>query len=63
MKIEVNCDGAVGSKAPWNKDKIIGPKPPLRTKNVWSPKQAPGRRKPERLGYVQLRDRQQTARL
>src|SRR5690242_3688679 len=36
MKIEVNHDGAVGSKAPWNKDKIIGPKPPLRTKNVWS---------------------------
>lgn len=22
--------------APWNKDKIIGSKPPLRTKNVWS---------------------------
>src|SRR6185312_310590 len=28
--------GAVGSKAPWNNGKIIGPKPPLRTKNVWS---------------------------
>lgn len=23
-------------RAPWNKGNIIGPKPPLRTKNVWS---------------------------
>jgi hypothetical protein len=36
IKIDVNHDGAVGSKAPWNNGKIIGPKPPLRTKNVWS---------------------------
>ena len=25
-----------GSGIPWNKGKLIGPKPPLRTKHVWS---------------------------
>jgi hypothetical protein len=23
-------------RIPWNKDKLIGPKPPLRPKHVWS---------------------------
>jgi hypothetical protein len=23
-------------RRPWNKDKLIGPKPPLRSKHVWS---------------------------
>ena len=26
----------VPKRIPWNKGKLTGPKPPLRTKNVWS---------------------------
>ena len=49
---------------PWNKDKMIGSKPPLRRKNVWSigTKLQIDRRSRD-LGYVQRGDRQQTAAL
>src|SRR4030081_3065966 len=48
----------------WNKGKLIGAKPPLRPKHVWSIRtklQVEG--KNTRLGDVQLGDRQQAARL
>ena len=27
---------SIRKRIPWNKGKLTGPKPPLRTKNVWS---------------------------
>ena len=55
---------AAPKPAPWNKGKLIGPKPPLRPKHVWSiPHQAAARSADTRLGHVQCGDRQQAARL
>src|SRR5438445_12861390 len=31
-----NCFSTVPSRTPWNKGKLIGAKPPLRPKHVWS---------------------------
>ena len=36
MEAELTHEAAAAIKAPWNKGKIIGSKPPLRIKNVWS---------------------------
>ena len=36
MKAEPSHQAATAIKAPWNKGKMIGSKPPLRIKNVWS---------------------------
>ena len=36
MQTEVIHEPTTGTKVPWNKGKMIGAKPPLRIKNVWS---------------------------
>ena len=36
MKAEPSHQAVTAIKAPWNKGKMIGSKPPLRIKNVWS---------------------------
>jgi integrase len=36
MSDDHNCLPAIARRAPWNKDKLIGAKPPLRPKHVWS---------------------------
>jgi hypothetical protein len=36
MESELTREAAAATKAPWNKGKMIGSKPPLRIKNVWS---------------------------
>ena len=36
MRSELNREAAAATKIPWNKGKMIGSKPPLRIKNVWS---------------------------
>jgi len=36
METEFNRNAEITSRVRWNKDKMIGSKPPLRTKNVWS---------------------------
>ena len=36
MEAQLNHDATAATKAPWNKGKMIGSKPPLRIKNVWS---------------------------
>jgi len=36
MEAELTRQTAAGTKAAWNKGKMIGSKPPLRIKNVWS---------------------------
>ena len=36
MKAEPSHQAATAIKAPWNKGKMIGSKPPLCIKNVWS---------------------------
>jgi len=36
MEIELNRNAESTPRLPWNKGKMIGSKPPLRTKNVWS---------------------------
>ena len=36
METKLNHNTADASKVPWNKGKMIGSKPPIRTKNVWS---------------------------
>ena len=36
MQSEVIRGPAAATKVPWNKGKMIGSKPPLRIKNVWS---------------------------
>lgn len=35
-RVEIAADEPKPAKVPWNKGKLIGPKPPLRTKHVWS---------------------------
>ncbi len=40
------CSTATAPKRPsWNKGKLIGPKPPLRTKHVWSIRTIPSGRR------------------
>ena len=34
--LDIAPDEPMLAKAPWNKGKLIGSKPPLRTKHVWS---------------------------
>jgi len=42
-------------REPWNRGKLIGAKPPLRSKHVWSiPDEAPGRGTNTRLGQFNL---------
>src|SRR5262245_53562110 len=36
MQHSSNDTHPAGHKMPWNKGKIIGPRPPLQTKHVWS---------------------------
>ena len=36
METELVRASATAKKVPWNKGKMIGSKPPLRIKNVWS---------------------------
>ena len=36
MDVELTREPAAVTKVPWNKGKMIGSKPPLRIKNVWS---------------------------
>ena len=36
MEAELTREEAAATKVPWNKGKMIGSKPPLRIKNVWS---------------------------
>jgi integrase len=36
MKNAENCDSTALHREPWNKGKVIGQKPPLRPKQVWS---------------------------
>ena len=36
MQDHENCDPTVPQQKPWNKGKLIGAKPPLRPKHVWS---------------------------
>src|SRR5215475_9821495 len=36
METEPNLQAKSRSRVPWNKGRLIGSKPPLRTKNVWS---------------------------
>ena len=36
MEAELAHETAAATKVPWNKGKMIGSKPPLRIKNVWS---------------------------
>ena len=36
MEAQLNHEATAATKAPWNKGKMIGSKPPLRIKNVWS---------------------------
>src|SRR5674476_239130 len=33
---EANTSGKIGRRPPWNKGKLVGPKPPLRPSHVWS---------------------------
>lgn len=33
---EANPSGKIGRRPPWNKGKLVGPKPPLRPSHVWS---------------------------
>ena len=33
---EANLSGKIGRRPPWNKGKLVGPKPPLRPSHVWS---------------------------
>ena len=33
---ESNPSGRIGRWPPWNKGKLVGPKPPLRPNHVWS---------------------------
>ena len=35
-RVEIAADEPAPAKVPWNKGKLIGSKPPLRTKHVWS---------------------------
>ena len=52
------------ARIPWNKDKLVGAKPPLRPSHVWSIRtklQIEGKKRD--LGPVQPRHRQQAARL
>src|SRR6266853_4515845 len=53
-------------RGPWNKGKLVGAKPPLRPKHVWSTRtklQVADRRSQARPGDVQSCNRQQAARL
>ena len=36
MEAQLTHEAAAATKVPWNKGKMIGSKPPLRIKNVWS---------------------------
>lgn len=36
MEAELSHKATAATKVPWNKGKLIGSKPPLRIKNVWS---------------------------
>ena len=36
MQTELIREPTIAAKVPWNKGKMIGSKPPLRIKNVWS---------------------------
>ena len=36
MEAQLTQEAAAATKVPWNKGKMIGSKPPLRIKNVWS---------------------------
>jgi hypothetical protein len=36
MTVTLNTISAISQRIPWNKGKIIGAKPPLRPKHVWS---------------------------
>src|ERR1700730_15826761 len=36
MQDHENADPTTLKRVPWNKDKLIGAKPPLRAKHVWS---------------------------
>lgn len=33
---DTNPSGEIGRRPPWNKGKLVGPKPPLRPSHVWS---------------------------
>jgi hypothetical protein len=33
---DANPSGKIGRRPPWNKGKLVGPKPPLRPSHVWS---------------------------
>jgi len=36
MEIQAHTMSSTPRREPWNKDKLIGQKPPLRPKHVWS---------------------------
>ena len=36
QRVEIAADEPAQIRVPWNKGKLIGSKPPLRTKHVWS---------------------------
>jgi Phage integrase family len=64
MQNDERSTGTAPKRLPWNKGKLIGPKPPLRPKHVWSIRtklQLEGRIRD--LAMFNLAHRQQTARL
>jgi hypothetical protein len=64
MTLQEQVNIAARKRVPWNKGKLIGAKPPLRPKHVWSIRtklQIEGRARD--LGHVQFDNRQQASRL